>query len=93
MRSRGGERVLHQNLVLCPVIVSGRVNLPTPDAAFGHEILNVPIAEAGADIQPHTVADNLRGEAMALIGIEWRKWVHAAGMPGGAGARQAAKLI
>jgi hypothetical protein len=39
------------------------------DAAFGHELFDVPVAEAEAEIQPDAVADDLRREPMALIRI------------------------
>jgi hypothetical protein len=36
-------------------------------AALGHELFDVPIAQAEAEIQPHTVADDFGREPMALI--------------------------
>jgi hypothetical protein len=56
------------------------------DAALRHELLDVPIAQAEAKVEPDSVADDLRWEPMALIqiGCEW--CAHVASMPHEAGA-------
>jgi hypothetical protein len=46
------------------------------DAAFSQNQLNVPQTEAENVVQPDGVADNLSGEAMAIVRIRWR--LHAA---------------
>jgi hypothetical protein len=50
------------------------------DTAFRHERFDSAVAQAAAAIQPHTVADDLCGKAMALIRVRW--WcMHAASLP------------
>jgi hypothetical protein len=39
------------------------------DATFGRELFDVPVAQAEAEIQPDTVADDLGREPMALVRI------------------------
>jgi hypothetical protein len=46
------------------------------DPACGHQLLHISIAKAEAEIQPHAGADDLRREAMALVGVDLRLWVH-----------------
>jgi hypothetical protein len=46
------------------------------DAPFGQQQLNVTQAEAEHVIQPHSMADDLGREAMAVVRIGW--WLHAA---------------
>ena len=41
------------------------------DATFRHQLLDIPVAQAKAKIQPHAVADALCWEAMALIQVGW----------------------
>jgi hypothetical protein len=36
-------------------------------AALGHQLFDVVVAQAKAEIEPHTVADDLCGEPMTLI--------------------------
>jgi site-specific DNA recombinase len=61
--------------------------------ALGHQLFDVPVAEAKAKVEPDTMTDDLCREPMTLvwIGDWWRG--HAASMPHGAGAVQARKLI
>jgi hypothetical protein len=60
------------------------------DAALHHELLDVPIAQAEAKVEPDSVAEDLHWEPMALIqiGCEWCG--HVASMPyePGAGNRE-----
>jgi hypothetical protein len=58
---------------------------PTPhrfvgddDAPLGQQELNVAQAEAEYMVQPDALADDLRGEAMAVMWIGW--WLHAANL-------------
>ena len=44
------------------------------------EQLNIPQAEAEHVVQPDSVADDLGGEPMAVVGIGWR--LHAASLAG-----------
>jgi hypothetical protein len=39
------------------------------EATFRHELFDLPVAQAEAEIQPDTVADDLDREPMALVGI------------------------
>jgi hypothetical protein len=41
-------------------------------AALGHELFDIAIAQAKAEVQPDTVADDLGREPMALIRIRYR---------------------
>jgi len=54
------------------------------DAPLSQEQLDIPEAEAERMIQPHCVADDLRGEAVAVVRVRWR--LHAVsldpGLPG-----------
>jgi hypothetical protein len=51
------------------------------DAALGHHLLDVPIAQAEAEIEPDTMADNLRREAVAFVEMR-RGWCrHAVRLP------------
>jgi hypothetical protein len=56
------------------------------DTALRHGLLDVPIAQAEAQVAPDSVADDLHWEPMALIqiGCEWCG--HVASMPHEAGA-------
>jgi hypothetical protein len=51
------------------------------DAAFGHELFDVPVAEAKAKVEPDTMADNLCREPMTLVWIGCWRCIHAASMP------------
>jgi hypothetical protein len=51
------------------------------DTASGHELFDVPVAEAEAEIQPHAVTDDRHREPMALVGIGGGSWGHVASMP------------
>jgi hypothetical protein len=58
------------------------------DATCGHQLIEVPVAQADAKIQPDAVADDLRREPMALVQVG-RGWcVHGASMSHGTGAGQ-----
>ena len=37
------------------------------DAAFGHELFDIPIAQAEAGVEPDATTDDLRRETMALV--------------------------
>ena len=50
------------------------------DATCGHQLFDIPVAQAKAKVQPHTVADDLGREPMALIQIGWWWCIHAASM-------------
>ena len=63
------------------------------DPAFGHQLLDVPVTEAEAEIQPHTVADDLHGEAMTLIPIYCGSYAHGASMSYEAAAGKRVELI
>jgi hypothetical protein len=63
------------------------------DAAFGHQLSDVAIARAKANVEPHTVADNLCWEPMALIQVAWWRCGHAASMACGVEAGQVGRLI
>ena len=39
------------------------------DPAFGHELFDIPIAQAKAEIQPDAMADDLRWKPMALMQV------------------------
>ena len=45
---------------------------------LGQERLNIPQAEAEYMIQPHSIAANLGGKAMAVVRVGWR--LHAASL-------------
>jgi hypothetical protein len=51
------------------------------------------IAEAEPEIEPDTVANNLRWEAMAFVGIGSKSCGHTARMPHKVGAEKVANLI
>ena len=51
------------------------------DAAFGHALFDVPGAQAEAEIEPDTVADDLGWESMALVRIRCWWCIHATTMP------------
>jgi hypothetical protein len=42
------------------------------DAALGHELFGIPIAEAEAEVEPHTVADDAGWEPMPLKEVDYR---------------------
>jgi hypothetical protein len=50
------------------------------NAALSQEQLNIPQAEAEHVVQPDSVADDLGGEPVAVVGIGWR--LHAASLAG-----------
>jgi hypothetical protein len=50
------------------------------DAALGHQLFDVTVAEIEAKVQPGTVADNLGRKPMALIPVGYGSWIHAASM-------------
>jgi hypothetical protein len=50
------------------------------DAALGHQLFDVTVAETEAKVQPDTVADNLCRKPMALIPVGYGSWIHAASM-------------
>jgi hypothetical protein len=63
------------------VIGIGLPELPAPiahrfvreqNAALGHELFDISIAQAEAEIEPDTVADDFGREPMALIWIRYR---------------------
>jgi hypothetical protein len=62
------------------------------DATFRHELFDVPIAQAEGKVQPHAVADDLRREPMALVGVGCRSCVHGASMPHTVGTVQMGKF-
>jgi hypothetical protein len=73
----------------------GLPKFPTPlshrlirqdDATLGHELFDIPIAEAETKVQPDAVADDLGREAMTLLPVDWWGWVHAASLAGKTGA-------
>jgi hypothetical protein len=41
------------------------------DAAFGHQLFNISVAQAEAEVEPDTVADNLCRKPMTLIQDGW----------------------
>ncbi len=47
------------------------VNLSMPDPPLREQLLHVPVAEQEPVIQPHRVADDLSGKAMALVEGRW----------------------
>jgi hypothetical protein len=63
------------------------------DAACGHELFDIAIAETEADIQPDAVADDLRWEPRALIRTGDRWCGHAASLACGGGAEQGRRVI
>jgi hypothetical protein len=63
------------------------------DAALGHELFDIPIAEAEAEVEPDTVADDLGWEAMAFVEISSKLCGHPASMPHKAGTEEVANLI
>jgi hypothetical protein len=63
------------------------------DAAGGHRLFDVAVAEAEADGEPYTVVDDLCGEPMTLVGARYRLCMHVASMPHEAGAGKVGKLI
>jgi hypothetical protein len=63
------------------------------DAALGHELFDIPIAQAETEVQPHAVANDLGWEAMAFVGIGSKSCGHAASMPHKARAEEVANLI
>ena len=61
---------------------------PLADRLIGHgnpagkePFLDVPIAEAKPVIEPHAVADHLRGNAVMCVAVGRGRGVHAAMMP------------
>ena len=54
------------------------------DAACGHEFLDIPIAQAEANVEPYTVANDLGWESMTLVSMGGRWSVQATSMPDGA---------
>jgi len=63
------------------------------DAACGHHLFGVPVAQAEAKVEPDPVADNLGRDAMALVGIACGWWIHAASMAYGVEAGQMGRVI
>jgi site-specific DNA recombinase len=63
------------------------------NAALGHQLFDVPVAEAKAKVEPHTMADDLRREPMALVGIGGGWCLHAVSMAYGVEAGQVSRLI
>jgi hypothetical protein len=63
------------------------------DAAFGHQLFDVPVAQAEPKVEPDTVADDLGREPMALVGIGCGWCIHAASMAYGVEAGQVSRLI
>ena len=52
-----------------------------PAPALGHHLLNIPVAQAEAAIEPDTMTDNLRREAMAFVELSRRSCRHAVRWP------------
>jgi hypothetical protein len=63
------------------------------DATFGHHLFDIPIAEAEAEVEPHTVANDLGWEAMAFVEISSKSCGYTASMPHKAGPEEVANLI
>jgi hypothetical protein len=70
--------VTRSRMLAAQLIGIGLPKLATPiphgfigqgNAAFGHQLFDVPVAEAEAEIQPHTVADDFDREPVALIRV------------------------
>src|SRR5262245_62173154 len=70
----------------CPTPVAYRL-IREDKATLRHELLDVPGAQAEADVQPYAMAHNLRLEPTALVRIGCGWWVHAASMTYGGGVR------
>jgi hypothetical protein len=47
------------------------------DTAFHHQLFDVPLAQAEAEVQPHTVADDLPRKSVAFVGIAPKFCGHA----------------
>jgi hypothetical protein len=43
------------------------------DAPLGQKQFDVALAEAEHVVQPHSMADDLRGEAVAVVRVGWRR--------------------
>jgi hypothetical protein len=63
------------------------------DAALGHQLFDVAIAQTKAELQPDRIADDLSREPMTLVGVGCRWWIHAASMPYQTGAGKQGRLI
>ena len=62
------------------------------DPTGEQQLLDLAIAEAETEIQPHRMADDLDREAVILVGID--RWcVHAPSMAHQVNARQAAQQV
>jgi multiple sugar transport system substrate-binding protein len=59
----------------------------------GHQLFNVPVAQAEAKVEPNPVADDFGREPMALVGIGCGWCMHAASMAYGVEAGQVRRLI
>jgi hypothetical protein len=51
------------------------------DPALRHQLFDVPVAQAEAEVQPHTMANDLGWEPMALVGIGCWWCLQAVSMP------------
>jgi hypothetical protein len=69
------------------LIGMGLPELPAPiahsfarqqNAAFGHELFDVAVAQAKAEVEPNTVAGDVGREPVALLRVGCGSWVHAA---------------
>jgi hypothetical protein len=47
------------------------------DAKGEQEPFDIALAEAKTEVQPDTIADDLRGEAVVFIAVGWNGGVHA----------------
>jgi hypothetical protein len=63
------------------------------DAACGHQLFDIPRAQAQAAIPPDAMADELRREALGRIQVGCGWSVHAARMARGTGAGQGGRFI
>jgi hypothetical protein len=73
-----------------PTLVQARLpELPAPvahrfigedDAAFCHQLLDIPIAQTKTKVEPDTMADDRCREPMPLIRGGSRGWIHVASM-------------
>jgi hypothetical protein len=62
------------------------------EAAFGHQPLHIAVAQAEAELDPHSMAANLRWEPMTLVWVDCKWSVHAASMPQAVGSGKVGKL-
>jgi hypothetical protein len=51
------------------------------DAAFGHQLFNVTVAEAKAKVEPDTMTDDLGRKPMTLVSVGWHGGFHRVSMP------------